>query len=199
MSTKTLPSLAELTSLIEQYEIIFSSMPIMLWYKDDKNNNLRVNEAAAALEGLHPVDLEQKSSWDLYPKAQADAFYADDLEVIRSGKPKLNIIESHTSPATGEVMWLQTGKVPYRNKNHQITGVIAFAVDITEQKKAELALQDFNHTLELQNQLLHRTHELIRGTLAHLSEAVQHGADRQEIMDYCRLALRDLEVLENRL
>lgn len=198
MTTTKTPTIDDLLREVEQYEIIFSSMPIMLWYKDDQNNVVRVNEAAAQFEGTSRENIEGKTSWDLYPKAQADAFYADDMEVIQSSKPKLNIIESHTSPTTGEVMWVQTGKVPYRNRDKKITGVIAFAVDITEQKKAELALQESNKTLEKKNQHLQRVQEFIRSTLSHIEEVTKHGADRAEIIGYCQNALADLEKLERR-
>jgi PAS domain S-box-containing protein len=39
-------------------------------------------------------------------------------------------------------MWVETGKVPTRNPEGDITGVIAFAIDITKSKQLELEIQE---------------------------------------------------------
>ncbi len=126
----------------QRYQTIFNASPVMFWLKDTKNNMLQINEAAAAFENVKPEDLNGRSSYDVYPHEQAEAFYQDDLQVIRSGKPKLGIVEKHTSPGTGETTWLETGKVPVRDEKDEVTGVLAFAVDITERQQTEKALQE---------------------------------------------------------
>jgi PAS domain S-box-containing protein len=123
------------------YQTVFNSSPVMFWVKDTNNRTLQINQAAAAFEGVNPNDVAGKSCYDMYPLEQAEAFYQDDLEVINSGKPKLGIIEKHTAVGTGEVMWVETGKVPIRSAEGEITGVMAFAIDITKSKQAEEALK----------------------------------------------------------
>lgn len=182
----------------EEYDIIFDSTPIMFWYKDTQNRTLRVNKAAADFEHLPLEAIEGKSAYDLYPKEQAEAFYADDLEVIRSGKPKLGIVERHTNPVSGELMWVQTGKVPYRDKSGNIVGVIAFAVDITGQKVIEDKLRDAHNTLERQNRQLTRAHEFLRSTLEHLKMALQRGASKSELSDYLESIHQEFQRLEQR-
>jgi PAS domain-containing protein len=71
-----------------RYQTVFDSTPIMFWLKDTENRNLRINRAAAEFEGVKPEMVEGKSCYDIYPREQAEAFYQDDLEVIRSGVPK---------------------------------------------------------------------------------------------------------------
>ena len=122
---------------IELYETIFESSPVMFWYKDTQNTLLRLNRAAALFEGVEPYQVEGRSSFELYPKEQADAYFADDLEVIRTGVSKLGIIERHISIATGDCKWVHVGKVPLSNNDGEIVGVIAFAIDITEQRNSQ--------------------------------------------------------------
>jgi PAS domain S-box-containing protein len=131
----------ELRLRLAELETIFDATPVMFWYKDTENRCLRVNRAAAAFEGVRPEDLTGKSAWELYPREQADAYYADDLEVIRSGAPKLGIVERHTAIGTGELRWVEVGKVPTRDREGRVNGVIAFAIDITERKRAEEQLR----------------------------------------------------------
>jgi PAS domain S-box-containing protein len=124
------------------YQTVFNSSPVMFWVKDANNRTLQINQAAAEFEGVDPKDVAGKSCYDLYPLDQAEAFYQDDLEVINSGKPKLGIVEKHTAVGTGEVMWVETGKVPTRTPKGEITGVMAFAIDITRSKQLELEIQE---------------------------------------------------------
>ena len=37
--------------------------------------------------------MEGVSSFDIYPRDQAQAYWDDDLEVVKSKQPKINIIE----------------------------------------------------------------------------------------------------------
>lgn len=124
------------------YQTVFNSSPVMFWVKDTNNRTLQINQAAADFEGVDPKVVAGKSCYDLYPSEQAEAFYQDDLEVINSGKPKLGIVEKHTTVGTGEVTWVETGKVPTRNPEGKITGVMAFAIDITRSKQLELEIQE---------------------------------------------------------
>ncbi len=124
------------------YQAVFNSSPVMFWVKDTNNRTLQINQAAAAFEGVNPLDVAGKSCYDLYPQEQAEAFYQDDLEVINSGKPKLGIVEKHTTVGTSDVMWVETGKVPTRNPQGEVTGIVAFAIDITKSKQLELEIQE---------------------------------------------------------
>ena len=58
--------------------------------------------------------LEGLSVYDLYPE-EAAQYYDDDLEVIRTGEPKLGIVEVLTT-ASGEKRWVRTDKIPYRTR-----------------------------------------------------------------------------------
>ena len=124
-----------------RYQIIFDATPIMFWLKDTHNCTLRINKAAAELEGVKPAEVEGKSAYDLYPREQAEAFYQDDLEVIRTNRPKLGIVEQHTSVGTGQLMWVETGKTPVHNDHGAVVGVLAFAIDVTERRRLEEQVQ----------------------------------------------------------
>lgn len=127
---------------LQDYRFLFDATPVMFWYKDTRNNVVRVNKAAADFEQTPIAELEGKSCFDLYPIDQAEAYFLDDQEVITSGRPKLNIVERHSCPSSGQMMWVQTGKVPYRDMEGRIIGVVAFAVDVTEQKLMEEILRN---------------------------------------------------------
>lgn len=123
---------------IEQ-QALLDLIPAMVWYKDTENRILRANRLAAESIGKTVEDVEGKSTYDLYPH-EAEKYYQDDLDVIRRGHPKLGILEVYRLP-TGETRWIQTDKVPYRDTNGAVLGVLVFAQDITERKRTDEALR----------------------------------------------------------
>ena len=112
-----------------QLRTIIDASPASIWFKDTKNNFIRVNEAAAKIASKTVNEIEGRSTKEIFP-IEADKYYADDLEVINTGKPKLGIIESVTTET--EVRWVRTDKIPWINNEGKIAGIIAFALDITD-------------------------------------------------------------------
>lgn len=187
---------AEAQRQLDEMRLIFDASPIMFWYKDRSNRSIRVNQAAADLEGLPVNAIQGRSCYDLYPQEQAEAFYQDDLQVINSGQPKLGIIEQHRSPRGGHDLWLQTGKVPLRDKNNMIIGVVAFAMDISEQKRAEQSAIEAQEKVERRNQQFNRVHTFLRSMLYQLGDTIERGADRNELMIYLHNAEKELNRIE---
>ncbi len=137
---------AEFRKRKEEEQIIFDSVPAMIFYKDTENRILRVNKSAAESMGMRVEDIEGKSTFDLYPE-EAMRYFQDDLKVIKSGQPRLGIIEPYHTPGR-EMRWVRTDKIPYRDNGGRIIGVIVFAVDIAERVHAEAALQKIQAHLE---------------------------------------------------
>ncbi|MEO6922625.1 MAG: PAS domain S-box protein, partial [Bryocella sp.] len=122
-----------------ELRVLFDIMPAMIWFKDTENRILRINQQAAEAAGKSIEEIEGKPSLDIYPQ-EAAKFYADDLEVIHSAKPKLNYVEMLRETG-GEDIWVQTDKVPVCNDDGKVTGIIVMAQDITERKLAEETLR----------------------------------------------------------
>jgi diguanylate cyclase (GGDEF)-like protein/PAS domain S-box-containing protein len=118
-----------------EQRLIFDSVPAMILYKDRENRILRLNQAAADWVGRPVHELEGQSVYETDP-SEAARFHADDLEVIRSQQPRFGVLESMTT-ARGEKRLIQTDKIPYRNESGEIVGVVVFATDVTERRRAE--------------------------------------------------------------
>jgi PAS domain S-box-containing protein len=124
----------------EELQVLFDLNPAMVWFKDTHNNHLRVNKRAADAIGLPVSEIEGRPAADIYP-ADAERFYADDLEVIRSRRPKLGIIERIRN-RNGRDQWVQTDKVPYFDADGNVAGIVVSAQDITGRREAERALRE---------------------------------------------------------
>ena len=123
---------------IEQ-QALLDLIPAMVWYKDRHNRIIRTNQRAA--ESIHKTvaEVEGQLTQDLYPD-EANKYYQDDMDVIQSGQAKLDIVELYQTPLGGK-RWVQTDKVPYRDPDGNIIGVLVFAQDITDRRQAEEVLQ----------------------------------------------------------
>lgn len=140
MSQELVQRNAELRARQREQQVIFDSVPAIIISKDTQNRILRLNEQAAHALGGKAADLEGKHTAEVLPKEVADGLYKDDLEVMRTGKPKLGIEESHPTP-DGKLLWVRTDKVPMFDDRGHVSGVIVFSVDITQRKAAEEGLR----------------------------------------------------------
>lgn len=152
-----------------EFRIIFDSVPALIWFKDTENRILRANRAAAEAIGTTPEALQGRSTFEVYPD-EAAKYHRDDLEVIRTGRPKLGILEP-LQMGDGRKRWVRTDKIPYRDENGRIIGVIVFAVDVTERVDAERALEIARAELELR--VDQRTKELAEAVARLRSEVAQ--------------------------
>ena len=129
---------AQIKVLNEQKKMIVDACPAMIFYKDVDNRFISVNEAMARANRKTKEEMEGASCWDLYPRAISDLYWQDDKEVISTGQPKLGIVESMETP--DGTMFVQTDKVPVRDAQGTVVGIIGFTLDITARKLAEEAL-----------------------------------------------------------
>jgi len=123
----------------EQLEAILDVIPGMVFHKDINDRLLRCNKNFALTLGMSREEVEGKTTDELFPE-EAEDMKRDDQEVIKSGQPKTRIGESYSTPQG--VRWAQTDKVPYRDKNGRVVGLIGVATDITERKWVERDLNE---------------------------------------------------------
>ncbi|KKM06517.1 hypothetical protein LCGC14_1743180, partial [marine sediment metagenome] len=122
-------------TLSKEMEMILDHLPGPVFFKDAQNHFLRVNKFLAEAHNLSKEELRGKSLFELYSEQEAQAYWDDDLEVIKSGEPKLNIVESWYTKEGRK--WVLTSKIPFVNEEGNITGIIGLSSDITDQKKME--------------------------------------------------------------
>ncbi|MGB2783050.1 MAG: PAS domain S-box protein, partial [Atribacterota bacterium] len=123
----------------DELQMILDSVPAIIFYKDTEGRVIRANKTFADSLEMPVKDMIGKTTEELFPKEQAEGMRKDDKEVIVSGKPKRNIIESYATP--DGIMWAITDKIPYRDKTGKVTGIIGLAKDITTQRKSEEELR----------------------------------------------------------
>jgi len=72
-------------------QIILDSVSAMMFWIDKEGNFIRVNKAFAASLHKYPGDIAGKSLFDLYPEDMARKYHNDNVKVMESGTPKIEI------------------------------------------------------------------------------------------------------------
>ncbi|MBE0688979.1 MAG: PAS domain S-box protein, partial [Anaerolineae bacterium] len=89
----------------------------------------------------------------------AERFHADDKQIIQSGQPLINREEPNVD-SQGNTRWVLTTKVPLRDAQGAVIGLVGIGRDITERKQAQEAIRKLNESLE--RRVAKRTAKLIR-------------------------------------
>jgi two-component system cell cycle sensor histidine kinase/response regulator CckA len=124
-----------------ELRILFDLTPAMIFFKDTENRILRFNKRFADTFGNSALRIENGKSTET--QSREAKFYADDLEVIHSGMPKLGIIETHRD-LHGQDIWIQTDKVPVFDQDGKVRGIVVMCQDITERQRGEQSLRLLN-------------------------------------------------------
>ena len=125
---------------------LIDSLPDAIYAKDIAGRKTMANPAD--LKNLrHKTEAEiiGKSDFDLFPPGIAEKFWADDQKVIH-GHPVMNR-EEHFFDEAGRKNWLLTSKLPLRDPDGKITGLVGIGRNITERKNAEDALRSSERKL----------------------------------------------------
>jgi PAS domain S-box-containing protein len=120
---------------------VIDLVPHFIFAKDEEGRFLLVNRAVAEAYGTTVDQLIGRTDAD-FARSEEEArhFREDDLEVMRSGRPKV-IPEEPITDSRGRVRSLQTTKIPFTFSGTGRPAVLGVAIDITERKATEEALR----------------------------------------------------------
>jgi len=132
-------------TLVQQHHLLrllIDNLPDRVYVKDCKSRFILGNDVVVKYEGFQSgKELLGKTDFDLYPKELAASFYAKEQQVIQKGRPIINEEELWTDKQ-GNEQWLLTTKIPLRDENGKIVGLVGINRNITERKKMEQQLKD---------------------------------------------------------
>ena len=124
----------------QMLQTVLDNIPQRIFWKDRRSIFLGCNKPFALDCGYaNPGDLIGKTDYETASAGTAGIYRADDRQVMDTGLSKLNYEESQIKP-DGSTAWLRTSKVPLRDKDSRVIGVLGMYEDFTERKLAKEAL-----------------------------------------------------------
>jgi sigma-B regulation protein RsbU (phosphoserine phosphatase) len=148
-------------------------LPSRIFIKD-KDSNFIINNRAH-LDRLGIETQEQavgKTTGDFYPGERGQQAMDDDLEVLQTGTPIIDREKTYLNRA-GKPVWSLTTKVPLRDVEGKIVGLVGISHDITARKLAEQELTRRN--IEMQTDLK-MAREIQQSFLIHQYPTFPEGA-----------------------
>ena len=126
----------------EQFlQTVLDTFPISVFWKDVNSVYLGCNQNFLHDAGLQEISQIIGKTDDELPwgETEADFYRANDRAVIESQTAKLRIEETQHH-ADGQIIWTETNKIPLRNLQGEVVGVLGTYQDISDRKAAEKSL-----------------------------------------------------------
>jgi PAS domain S-box-containing protein len=117
---------------------LIDNLPDLIYFKDSEGRYILNNIAHLHSLGVKRQDaVLGKTTFDFNPETLAKQYFADEMEIIRSGKPLLGKEERALHKDTNEHRWHSTSKIPLIDAQGKVTGIVGISRDVTDQKLAE--------------------------------------------------------------
>ena len=142
----------ELDASRQMLQQILDTVPQRVFWKDLHSRYLGCNQPFATDAGLPDAQaILGKTDYDLsWGGENAESYRADDRSVMESGVAKLGYEETQLR-LNGNVAWVRTSKIPLRDHQNRMFGVLGTYEDITALRQAREALKQAKESAEAAN------------------------------------------------
>jgi len=118
-------------------QFILDTIPSRVFWKDTELKYLGCNKKFAQDAGFkYPEELIGHDDFEMGWKQNAELYRADDTQVMQIDSAKIDFEEPQITP-NGDTIWLRTSKIPLKNIDGEIFGILGTYQEITGQKLVE--------------------------------------------------------------
>lgn len=176
---------------IDYLEGIVKSVPGIIYWKDKDGVFLGCNEYLAKVTGFSSIkEIIGKTDKELWPE-MADALRDHDKFVMKIAKPVER--EEFVILPNGEQRVFAALKMPLRDKDNHIIGIVGNSFDITELKNTQIALSEAKEKAEAANYaksefIANMSHDLrtpLTGIIG-MAEVITHETHDHQIKSYAK-------------
>jgi PAS domain S-box-containing protein len=115
---------------------LLSSFPVMFYIKDQNLRYMAANKIFLENVSVNSdIKVQEKTDYDFFSRDDARKNHAQDLNVLNSG---MSVISAEDYiPGSRKKKWGLISKIPIKDNQGHIAGVIGTFIDITERKREE--------------------------------------------------------------
>jgi len=130
---------------------LMDNIPDTIYFKDRQSRFTRIDRAQAQILGVAcPEDAIGKTDADFFTPEHARAALEDEQRLLQTGEPLVGKMEK-IRHADGKFRWVTATKVPVRDKQGQIVGLVGISRDVTERVEAEEKVAAYSAALRERN------------------------------------------------
>lgn len=167
---------------------LIDNLPDYIYAKDTDCRYTLDNEAHRRLLGVARLEeILGKKVTDFFPAELANQYDADDQTILRTGRPLINHIERAVD-RSGNPRWHCSTKIPLRDAEGQLTGLVCITRDITETQLAQEKLEGANSELARSEAELMRALTELQRSHRQLKEAQGQLIQAEKMQSIGRLA-----------
>lgn len=123
------------------FKALFDNLPDAVYVKDNQHRKILANPIDYEYMGIaSEAEFIGKTDAEIYKKEVSESSFADEMEIFNTGIAIINK-ENYFIDNRGEKHWMLNSKVPFRNNNNEIIGLVGISREITERKKEEIRLK----------------------------------------------------------
>ena len=118
-------------------DALMNNIPDSIYFKDRQCRLLKISRhMMESLNMTQESDYYLKTDIDLFGEEFGRATVESDLQLMETGKPIIGLVEGRKLP-DGQINWTSTTKIPLRDQDGKIIGLVGISREINEIKQAE--------------------------------------------------------------
>ncbi len=171
--TKRREAEASVGEAFNLFESVVEGTSDPVFVKNLEGQYLMVNAAGAARLGRPASEVLGRTNFELLPRQMAESMHASDQQVLTTGEP---VTYESEGPGIGKYL---TTKMPYRNSDGEIIGLLGIARDVTALKRLEAEYrqaQKMEAVGRLAGGVAHDFNNLLTVILGYIEELQAPGA-----------------------
>jgi PAS domain S-box-containing protein len=134
---------------------VINSIPMGVYWKDLESKYLGCNLVfARAVSKKNPEEVIGLTDYDLNPyQGTAEKFREEDARIIQTNTPEFNILSQYTN-LEGKNMTLLKSKIPLRNAQGEVIGILGVFQDITEKEFMDYVFEKLQKEMLIRNRII---------------------------------------------
>jgi len=157
-----------------QLRTLIDNLPDLIFFKDEKGRYVLNNLAHLKFIGVkNQEEACGKTVFDFHRNGVAEKYFNEEMQVVKMGKSMLEEEQLMYHNTLNENRWYLVSRIPLKNKEGKVKGILGVGHDITNRKRAEEAIKQTYDELEQTNKELIEANKVKGQFLANMSHEIR--------------------------